>query len=240
MSDARRTRPTRCAAFPLCFLAALLLTLAALFGSVAVSAARTDLFKDGLHRYVVAAGVMSRADADAFAEETIGYLTGARNTWAPSATVDGEPLAVPETFAAHMATVRTGLLFAKTALPLAAAAGFLLLTACSLASGRRGRGSVLSVAGYCCGAAFPALVALGLGLWGALDFNAFWAWLHTAFIPDGIFPAGEAILRLFPQALFAGYAAPVGVTFAVYWATVLLLPWGMKRLTGKLGGKAVG
>ncbi len=236
MPDARKNRTKGRLAAPLCFLAGLLLTLAALFGSVAVGAARTDLFRDGMNRCVVSAGIISRADTDAFAEETIGYLTGVRDTWTPAVTVDGKPLVVPEAFSAHMASVRAAMLAARTAVPLAAAAGFLLLAACMFAAGKPG--GAFSRGGYFSGAVLPVPVALGLGLWAMLDFNAFWAWLHTTFIPNGIFPAGEAVMRLFPQALFAGYAAPVGILFAGFWAAVLLLPWGMRRLAGGSGRKA--
>ena len=237
MPIAREPRPASPLAFPVCFLAGLLMTLCALFGSVVVCAARTELFRDALTRSTVSGGAISQADADAFAEETIGYLTGERDAWLPRATVDGAALAVPETFVTHMATVRGWMLFAKTALPLAAATGFLLLTACAFAPGRR-RGGGLSLGGYYAGAALPALIALGLGLWAAMDFNAFWAWLHMTFIPDGIFPAGEPIMRLFPETLFAGYAAPAGLLFAAFWAVALLLPPGLRRLSGGNGRKA--
>ena len=238
MPRARGDRTTGPFASALCFLAGLLTTLSALFGSVAVCAARTDLFRDALTRSAVADGAISQADADAFAEETIDYLTGTRDAWSPKTTVDGQTLRVSQAFASHMATVRGWMLFAKTALPLAAATGFLLLAACAFALGKRsGRGG-LSLGGYYGGAALPALAALGLGLWAAADFNAFWAWLHTSFIPDGIFPAGEPIMRLFPETLFAGYAAPAGLLFAAFWAVALLLPPGLRRLSGGNGRKA--
>lgn len=237
MTHARGNRLAGPFAFTLCFLAGLMTTLAALLGSVAVSASRTELFRDALTRTAVAAGAVSQADADAFAADTIGYLTGARDAWSPVATVDGKALRVPETFVSHMATVRGWMLFAQTALPLMAAAGVFLLAVGVFA--RRKQGG-FSVGGYYGGAALPALAVLGLGLWGALDFNALWAWLHTSFIPDGIFPAGEPIMRLFPEALFAGYAAPAGLLFAAFWAVALLLPPGVRRLTGGYGRKAAG
>jgi len=231
-------RPRRRAAFPLCFTAGLLLMLAAVLGSVVWNASRTALFADGLSRYVAAAGVMSQGDAETFAAETIGYLTGALDAWTPAVTVYGGALIVPEAFAAHMAAVRSWMLFLKTALPPGAALGLLLLALCAWGGSRGGRGDAFSQGGYYAGAALPLAVTLGACLWAALDFNGFWSWLHTAFIPGGIFPAGERIMALFPQALFAGYIAPVGVTLAVCAAVVFLLPAGVRLLNRKTKKKA--
>jgi len=218
-------RGGRRASFFLCFFAGLLLSLAALTGSVVTNATRLDLFEEGLDRYVVASGTLSRSDAQRLAVETIGYLTGDQNQWEPDVTVNGEPLIVPETFTEHMATVRGGIRFARSAVMMAVAAALMLLLFCGLPDRRRDTPyRRLSAGGYYAGILLPLLTVLGLWCWASFDFNAFWAWLHYTFIPDGIFNIHEPVMSLFPETLFAGYAQPVGVTLAACVAVLLIWP----------------
>ena len=56
------------------------------------------------------------------------------------------------------------------------------------------------------------------------DFSAMWGWLHRTFIPDGIFPAYEPVMLLFPGSLFAEYLPPVLTAFGLTALAVLGLP----------------
>ena len=222
-------RGGRRASFFLCCFAGLLLSLAALTGSVVYNATRLDLFEEGLDRYVVANGTLSRNDAERLAVETIGYLTGDQNEWEPDVKVNEQPLVIPAAFSEHMATVRGGVRFARSALVMAVAAALVLLLLCGLPDRNHISYRRLSPGGYYAGALLPLLAVLGLGLWASFDFNAFWAWLHYTFIPDGIFAFQEPVMALFPEPLFAGYSRPVGITLA--FCTAVLMIWPVVALT---------
>ena len=43
-------------------------------------------------------------------------------------------------------------------------------------------------------------------------------------IPDGIFPADELVMRLFPETLFSAYLPPVMLMLVLMLAAVLVLP----------------
>jgi len=229
---ARSARGRRAAAFLLGLAAGLLLMLAAFLGAVAGRAGDARLFQSGLDRYVVARGILSQSDADAFAADTVAYLNGETDAWTPSVTYGGHALAVPEAFTVHMATVRRWMGFASAAVPAAVAAALVLLTLALLLCGRGGAWRP-AIRGYYAGAALPLVLALAVSLWGALDFNGFWAWLHETFIPGGIFYAGEDIMQLFPLNLFADYLEPVGAACGLYAGLTLLTPLfalGLRRL----------
>lgn len=219
-----------CGLFLLCLLCGLVLTLCALAGAVVYNALRPELLKAGMESQVAARGVISVADADAFAAETAAYLSGAKAEWEPAVTYGGHTLFIPQDFRTHMARVRSWLVAAKTALPVAAAASLLLLCLCAFVARRKRRR--LSLAGFYAGAAIPLLAALGAVLWGMADFNGFWAWLHYTFIPDGVFNAAEDIMQLFPETLFSGYIAPVCITFGIALAAVAVLPLLARRVFG--------
>jgi len=216
-------RKGRRAAFFLCFAAGLLLMLACIAGAAVYNARRADLFQYAVDHYVVAAGVMDQDSADRFVARTMGYLNGDLLTWEPNVTVNGQPLTVPETFLEHMAQVRTGIRFTRAAVVAAAALALALLLGSALTGRGRGCGCGFSARGYTLGALVPLLAAAGLGLWGLLDFNALWAWLHYTFIPGGIFNAREPVMRLFPEALFTAYIRPVALSLA--WGAAVLLLW---------------
>ena len=224
--------------FLTCLIAGLLLMLLAMGVSIAYNATRVDLFKAGVDQYVVGQGVLSQSDSDAFVNDTLDYLTGIKTLWEPAVTVAGHRIGVPEAFKTHMATVKGWVESAKGIL-LAGAAIVLLLLGRSLI-GVKGGKSPFSVGGYYIGAGVPLLLAVGLGLWGYFGFDSMWAWVHRLLIPDGIFPAGEEIMKLFPVEVFGGYLQPVAVTFAVCAGIVLVLPlllWPLSRLLTNLFGK---
>jgi len=128
---------------------------------------------------------------------------------------------------------------AKTIL-LAGAAIVLLLLGRALIGVKGSKKSPFSAGGYYFGAAIPLLLAAGIGLWGYFNFNGLWSWIHQTFIPDGIFGAGEEIMKLFPVQMFASYLQPVGITFGILAAIVLALPlllWPLSKLLTELFGK---
>lgn len=177
-----------------CFAAGLLLALAALLGAVAFAATRPQTFERALLDTVDAPALgMTRADLSAFARETMRYLRGEKAEWAPLL-----PFAVPDAFAAHMAEVRMWVRGAPWVLlaGVAVSLGLLML------GGRQRRPCLWGL-----GAALGGLAALLL--WTAVDFDSLWMLLHRAFIPGGIFPAGEPVMRLFPLSLFWHYIGPV-------------------------------
>lgn len=177
-----------------CFAAGLLLALAALLGAVALAATRPQTFERALLDTVDAPALgMTRGDLSAFAQETMRYLRGEKPDWAPAL-----PFAVPDAFAAHMAEVHIWVRGAPWVLlaGVAVSLGLLML------GGRQRRPCLAGL-----GAALALLAALLL--WAAVDFDSLWMLLHRAFIPGGIFPAGEPVMRLFPLSLFWHYIGPV-------------------------------
>ena len=227
-------------AFWTCFLIGLLLVLLSLGIALALNVTRTDLLKQGVDTYVVATGMVSQSDADAFVNDTVDYLTGIKSLWEPAVTIGGFRVGVPEAFKTHMATVKGWVESAKAIL-LAVAAIVLLLLTRALIGVKGSKKSPFSAGGYYLGAAIPLLLLVGVGLWGYLDFDGLWAWVHTTFIPDGIFSATEQIMQLFPVKVFSGYLQPVAMTFAICIGLVLALPlllWPLSRLLTALFGKA--
>lgn len=178
------------------FLAGFLLALTALLGAVSVTATRTALFERAVN-----ATVTVDCDLAAFARETMAYLRGETDVWAPAL-----PFAVAPAFSAHMAEVRGWVARA----PWALGAG-LLLSLCLLRS-QRGRRMPL------CGLLSALALLAALLLWAAADFDSLWMLLHRVFIPGGIFPAGEPIMRMFPLALFFQYIGPVCLAAAGFLA----------------------
>jgi hypothetical protein len=230
--DPSGSRSRKRAAFWLCFLAGFMWTIVSFLGAVVCRAGDDALFSAGVNRYIVADGILTQADADEFVAQTMAYLSGERSDWSPEVHYAGHTLVIPQAFTAHMATVRGWLRFARLVLPFTAAVAVGMAALGYMLSGCKGARR-FPLGGYALGWGFPLLLALGVGLWGALDFSGFWAWLHNALIPDGIFSAQEEIMQLFPLMLFASYIAPVGVTFGLFAGASLLLPpaaLGLRRL----------
>ena len=218
--------------------------LLSLAGSIAYNATKVSLLKEGVDRTVVASGLISQSDADAFVTDTLDYLTGVKTVWEPAITVGDHRIGVPDAFKTHMATVKGWVESAKAVL-LGGAAIVLLLLGRALIGAKGSKKSKFSVGGYYLGAAVPLALIAAVGVWGALDFEGLWGWIHQTLIPDGIFGAGEEIMKLFPVELFAGYLQPVGITFAICVAVVLALPLVLvplgKLLTALFGsGKSSG
>ncbi|MEA4999447.1 MAG: DUF1461 domain-containing protein [Candidatus Limiplasma sp.] len=227
-------------AFWTCFLIGLLLVLLSLGVALGLNVTRVDLLKQGVDTHVVATGILSQSDADAFVTDTLDYLTGIKSLWEPAVTIGGFRVGVPEAFKAHMATVK-GWVDSAKAILLAGAAIVLLLLSRVLVGVKGSRRSPFSVGGYYLGAAIPLLLLVGVGVWGYLDFDSLWAWVHTVFIPDGIFSATEQIMQLFPVEVFSGYLQPVAISFGIGAGIVLALPlllWPLSKLLTALFGKA--
>lgn len=197
-----------------CFAAGLLMALTALLGAVALAATRTQAFERALMDTVDAPALgMTREDLRAFARETMRYLRGEKPDWAPAL-----PFAVPDAFAAHMGEVRAWVRGAPWVVLTGAALALGLL----LLGGRQRRPCLWGV-----GAALGLLAALLL--WAAVDFDSLWMLLHRAFIPGGIFPAGEPVMRLFPLSLFGHYIGPVCLWAAGCLAAACGLIFGFTR-----------
>lgn len=227
-------------AFWTCFLIGLLLVLLSLGVALGLNVTRVDLLKQGVDTHVVATGILSQSDADAFVTDTLDYLTGIKSLWEPAVTIGGFRVGVPEAFKAHMATVK-GWVDSAKAILLVGAAIVLLLLSRVLVGVKGSRRSPFSVGGYYLGAAIPLLLLVGVGVWGYLDFDSLWAWVHTVFIPDGIFSATEQIMQLFPVEVFSGYLQPVTISFGIGAGIVLALPlllWPLSKLLTALFGKA--
>lgn len=217
-------------AFCACLTAALLLTLTALCAAVVRCMTDVSLFEEGLRANVDFAAMGADDSAAAsFAEETITYLRGDKDAWEPRVITSSGVMPVPDDFKAHMATVRGWVASAPAALVIGLAAA-LALTACAVLLARRSA-RPFSSGGWYAGALAPLAALCALGLWGYIDFNGMWGWLHTTFIPDGIFAASEPVMRLFPTGLFAGYAKPAGIAFAVMYAAILALPAALRPLS---------
>lgn len=220
-------------AFWTCFIAALLLIVLSAAAALYWNGTKVSLFQQGLNQAVVAQGVISEADATAFANETLDYLTGIRSQWEPAVTIADHRIGIPETFKTHMATVK-GWVSAFTGVMIAGLGIVVVLLLRALIGSKNGRKSPFSLGGWYLGAALPLLLLGGVGVWGLLNFNGLWNWVHATFIPDGIFSAADEIMKLFPVELFQSYLKPVGVTFGILAAVVLALPLLLKPLSALL------
>ena len=98
-------------------------------------------------------------------------------------------------------------------------------------SGRRGG---FSTQGYYAGTILPLLLIAGVGLWASLDFGGMWEMLHRTLIPDGIFPADELVMQLFPETLFSAYLPPVLLMLVLMLAAVLVLPLILSPVSARI------
>lgn len=206
------------------FFAGLMLTLALILFSVLFLLTDTGLFHRALFKNVKwEAMAITEEDLLTFAEETMAYFRGEKEAWQPVIHTGNGLLPVADSFTTHMATVKTGITAAfHLALVLSVAALMLLMASfCILPGG-------FSKNGYLAGLLTPLLAAGVLCIIAAIDFSSLWFWLHEHFIPDGIFSAGEPIMRMFPLSLFFSYIIPLLLLLAA--AVVLLsLPLLIRR-----------
>lgn len=233
MANDRAAQPRR-GAFGRCFIASFLLVLMAAAASVYLNAVDRQLFETTLLENVDYAVLgMDEDSVRSFADETILFLTDAQDSWEPSITVAGFPASrfIPQSFRDHMVTVK-GWVSAATSVFLCGAAAVIALLAWALAtSGRRGG---FSTQGYYAGTIVPLLLIAGVGLWASLDFNGMWEMLHRTLIPDGIFPADELVMRLFPETLFLAYLPPVLLMLVLMLAAVLVLPLILSPVSARI------
>ena len=116
--------------------------------------------------------------------------------------------------------------------PMLVCGAVLALLAWALAtSGRRGG---FSTQGYYAGTILPLLLIAGVGLWASLDFGGMWEMLHRTLIPDGIFPADELVMQLFPETLFSAYLPPVLLMLVLMLAAVLVLPLILSPVSARI------
>ena len=233
MANDRAAQPRR-GAFGRCFIASFLLVLMAAAASVYLNAVDRQLFETALLENVdYTVQCMDEDSVRSFADETILFLTDAQDSWEPSITVAGFPASrfIPQSFRDHMVTVK-GWVSAATSVFLCGAAAVIALLAWALAtSGRRGG---FSTQGYYAGTIVPLLLIAGVGLWASLDFGGMWEMLHRTLIPDGIFPADELVMRLFPETLFSAYLPPVMLMLVLMLAAVLVLPLILSPVSARI------
>ena len=233
MANDRAAQPRR-GAFGRCFIASFLLVLMAAAASVYLNAVDRQLFETTLLENVDYAVLgMDEDSVRSFADETILFLTDAQDSWEPSITVAGFPASrfIPQSFRDHMVTVK-GWVSAATSVFLCGAAAVIALLAWALAtSGRRGG---FSTQGYYAGTIVALLLIAGVGLWASLDFGGMWEMLHRTLIPDGIFPADELVMRLFPETLFSAYLPPVLLMLVLMLAAVLVLPLILSPVSARI------
>lgn len=214
----------RAAAF-LCLWAGFLGALVCVLSAVYFPASRAELFERALLANVDAPSLGVDEEAlRSFARETMAFLTGQKDAWEPSIHLYGMPAeeAIGQSFRDHMLSVRgwaTAVPTVLTALGLAALG--LACLSVPLAGFRR-RACLLGAA------LAAALVAIALG-WAVVDFDSLWMVLHRALIPDGIFPANEPVMRLFPLSLFFSYIGPVSIALALHLGLLLFLIWAPDR-----------
>ena len=204
---------------------ALGLCLTALSVCYAVGVHATDVssFQAAADEALVQTGVLSQEDAERFAQETIGYLTGRRAAWLSAVTLDGQAAPVPPEFTAHMAQVQKWVKAFRYVVPLMIVA-FTVLVFLTLLGAAALKTRTFAPRSYLLGASIPVLLLGVVFLWAALDFASFWEALHNMLIPGGIFATDESVMRLFPLTLFERYTMPVAVTFLYCLGIVLLIP----------------
>lgn len=191
--------------------------------AVGVHATDLDRFREAADAALVQTNIMSSEDAERFAQETIGYLTGRRAAWLTAITVEGQVTPVPENFSAHMAQVQRWVKAFRFMLPLMIAC-VVVLVFLTLIGAAAMQSRTFSPRFYYLGAVVPILLAGIVFLWALIDFKSFWEILHNVFIPGGIFAADEPVMRLFPVSMFQGYLPPIGLTFLYLLGCILLLP----------------
>ena len=230
MATTERRDPSKGRApFFMCLLAALLLVALSALAAVYLNARRTDLFEQALLEHVNADSLQTdEASLLRFARETMDYLLGKTDMWQPDISILGLRDFIPHSFVRHMGTVRGWALTIPTVLLLGAAVEALLL----LPLGFRRQG--LRWSGWYLGAALPLLLMAAAGMWAFFDFDAMWGFLHRTLIPDGIFPAGEPVMLLFPESLFAAYLPRILGLFALFCAVILLLPPAVSAISQRL------
>ena len=130
-----------------------------------------------------------------------------------------------------MVTVKGWVSAASTLLVCGTVAAVALLAWALATSGRRGG---FSTQGYYAGTILPLLLIAGVGLWASLDFGGMWEILHRTLIPDGIFPADELVMQLFPETLFSAYLPPVLLMLVLMLAAVLVLPLILSPVSARI------
>ncbi len=207
----------------LCLALGACLAVLAIGYAVGVQATDLERFREAADTALVQTGVISAEHAERLAQETIGYLTGRRAGWLDSFAIGGQVLPVPASFTEHMAQVQRWTKLVPYLIPLMIAA-FIALVFLTLIGAAGMRTRLFSARGYLLGMALVLLLT-GVGfLWALIDFQSFWGALHQLLIPGGVFAADEAVMQLFPLALFQGYLTPIALTLAYCLAALLLVP----------------
>lgn len=229
----RRTQLKRRSAFTSCLIAAALLVVLSVTGTLVYYLSQPQSFEQALLKHVDYQRLgTDESSVRSFATETIRYIAGRQESWEPEITVGGLPASsfIPQSFRDHMAQLRRWVATAQAAVIAGLLLALTLLGRAVLGGTRR----AFSTGGYYLGAFIPLALIAGLGVWAYVDFGGMWAWIHRVFIPDGIFSAAEPIMQLFPLELFADYLAPCAITFGIATGIVLLLPLVLSPLSRRL------
>lgn len=227
-------------AFWTCFIAAFILVLLVTVAAVYMHVVDVGMFETALLENVNYQAIgTDEASIRSFAKETIHFLSDQQDSWNPQISVGGFPAGsfIPQSFRTHMQTVKDAV-SAATSVFLGGAAIVLVLLLRALTSGTRRRHG-FSAGGYYLGMLIPLLAIAGVVLWAVLDFDSMWMMLHRALIPDGIFPAGELVMQLFPVSLFEAYLPPIVTSFLLFMAVVALLPLVLAPLSNAIGNRKV-
>lgn len=216
-SKRHHSRFTRLLSHGAGFLSGLMLTVSLIIFSLLILLTSTGLFHRALTNSVQwEAMEIPQEDLRAFAEETMEYFRGSKPCWQPVIRTGSGLLPVAESFTLHMETVKNGIQSALVLACILSSAALLLLAASFLLLP-----CGFSSKGYLAGLLCPFLLAGAVVIAAMIDFQDLWFWLHQRFIPDGIFSAGEPIMRMFPLSLFFSYIIPLLLLLAA--ALILLL-----------------
>ncbi len=209
--------------FWISLMVALFLMALSLATALYYNASQVSLLTEGIQQNVDLAAVgLDNDSVEPFAVLTLAYLRGHTKEWELYGMLEEPLLPVSGAFMSHMATLRSW--FAPVELLLFLGLSIVLLLLPWALYGFKRNKDRFSFRGYYTGALVPLVFIVGVGLWGAFDFEGLWNLLHMVLIPDGLFSAAEPIMQLFPVQLFAGYAKPVAVTFGIMAAVVLASP----------------
>lgn len=228
-AHSKRRRISRFLSAIPCFAAAVLLTLSLITGAVLLQIINTDRFHHALQNHVSWESLgIPPENLHAFARETIGYLKNDFSQWKPEVLTAEGTLYISPGFSSHMETVKLGVNGAFRIACLLFSAGIVLLAVHLLI-----RSGGFSVKGYLMGIALPFLMIAVVFAAAISNFTEFWYWLHTHFIPDGIFSAYEPVMKLFPASLFSSYIFPLLLTLAAVIVLLLLPPVLYKMMIRK-------
>lgn len=213
------------------FLLATAWALMLLSGMIDGLGASAPLMRTLMARFAPPASTgLPAGEYDGMANMITRYLAGAidecQYTW-----TDGDGvtyLAFQAHEQQHMADCRALFVLDREVLLLATAATALLLGACwALRDGRR------AAQGFLAGSGVWLLLALGMILWGAVDFDGLFILFHQLSFDNGLWlldPTTDLLIRLMPTNFFVTYAAILGGSWLGGMLLTMLLGWRVTKI----------